>query len=108
MPKIYRFFCCRSEEYGFLFSFGGSAVLPHCPALPIIFIHTISQRSQIISAAAAQQTDSFNTKCKASKTAAGIIPSKFKSILISRQIKKLPLSFVLRIPFAPLKAFAYI
>ena len=45
-------------------------------------------------ASTAHQIDHFKMKCSARKTAAGINPSKFNSILKSKHSKKLPLRLV--------------
>ena len=97
MSDNYDLFSVLPAEYGFLFSFGGSGVLPHFPAQPIIFIHIIIPRIQIPTASKAHQSDSPSQKCRISKITAGTSPSKFSSILIKRHIKKLLLRLVLRI-----------
>ena len=52
-------------------------------------------------ASTAHQTDHFRMKCSARKTAAGINPSKFNSILKSKHSKKLPLRLVFLISHPP-------
>lgn len=84
-------------EYGFLFSFGASDSVEQSLAQPIINIQAKRTAIHITAAATDHQTEILSKKCKTSKTAAGISPSRFKSMLNTRQIKKLPVRLVLLI-----------